>query len=80
MVYFALVQISGCITVESQMKVRAERRRKEAILDLKLKQQLRDKVAEVRHVVQELRRQFGDDHDPTLQLQQVSLYNTSCSS
>ncbi|KAK3861322.1 hypothetical protein Pcinc_032682, partial [Petrolisthes cinctipes] len=64
--------ISGIINVESQMQVRAAQRRSEAMLHLRLRRLRQEKVTEVKEVVQGLRRQFGDHHDPTLQLQQMT--------
>lgn len=63
--------VSDALTVEEQMEVRAARRRDEEVHRMRLLHQRESRLQEIREVVAGLRRDFGDDHDPTDQLEQM---------
>ncbi|MPD06927.1 hypothetical protein E2C01_102764 [Portunus trituberculatus] len=65
-------QVSSFISVETQMEVRARRRRSEEIFNNELRRQRARRLEEIRETVTELRHRFGDDYDPTAQLDQVN--------
>ncbi|XP_045124144.1 uncharacterized protein LOC123512048 [Portunus trituberculatus] len=64
--------VSSFISVETQMEVRARRRRSEEIFNNELRRQRARRLEEIRETVTELRHRFGDDYDPTAQLDQMT--------
>ncbi|XP_063884983.1 uncharacterized protein LOC135113602 isoform X1 [Scylla paramamosain] len=64
--------VSSFISVDTQMEVRAKRRRSEEIFNNQLRRQRARRLVEIRETVTELRQRFGDDFDPTTQLDQMT--------
>ncbi|XP_042238760.1 uncharacterized protein LOC121877212 isoform X2 [Homarus americanus] len=65
--------VSNAISLEEQMEVRRERQRDEERHRNRILRQRTERLQQIREVVEGLRQEFGDDYDPTEQLQQLRL-------
>ncbi|KAK7080488.1 hypothetical protein SK128_022969 [Halocaridina rubra] len=65
-------RVTESITLEEQMQVRALRERGEKIFNDRLARLRTDRLHEIRHVIADLRGEFGDEYDPTDQITQVT--------
>lgn len=65
--------VSGAISVEEQMQVRAIRSRDKSVFRARLKRLRKHRLREIQDVISGLRQNFGDEYDPTEQLQQTVL-------
>ncbi|XP_063613306.1 uncharacterized protein LOC134786600 [Penaeus indicus] len=64
--------VNGVIPVDEQLRTRQQRQRAEANFLEELRQGRLQRLNEIREVVAELREQFGENHDPTGALGQIS--------